>query len=31
MGPSRLLMKLLGLESLREAMYLFRNPRRLKP
>ncbi len=31
MGPSRLLMKLLNLESLREAMFLFRNPRRITP
>jgi len=31
MGPSRLVMKLLNLESIREAMFLFRNPRRLNP
>lgn len=31
MGPSRLLMKMLGLESIRESMFLFRNPRRLNP
>ncbi len=31
MGPSRLLMKLLNLGSIRETMYLFRNPRRLNP
>lgn len=31
MGPSRLLMKMLGLESIRESMFIFRNPRRLNP
>jgi nondiscriminating aspartyl-tRNA synthetase len=31
MGPSRLLMKILGLESIRESMFIFRNPRRLNP
>jgi len=31
MGPSRLLMKMLGLESIRESMFVFRNPRRLNP
>lgn len=31
MGPSRLIMKMLSLESIRESMFLFRNPRRLNP
>lgn len=31
MGPSRLLMKMLNLESIRESMFIFRNPRRLNP
>lgn len=31
MGPSRIVMKLLNLESIRESMFLFRNPKRLNP
>lgn len=31
MGPSRLIMKMLNLESIRDAMFLFRNPRRVIP
>lgn len=30
-GPSRLIMKMLGLENIREAVFLFRNPKRLNP
>ncbi len=30
-GPSRFIMKLLGLPSIREASYVFRNPKRLNP
>src|SRR5690606_35698427 len=30
-GPSRILMKMLNLESIRESMFLFRNPKRLNP
>jgi nondiscriminating aspartyl-tRNA synthetase len=31
MGPGRVIMKMLGLDSIRESSFLFRNPRRLNP
>jgi aspartyl-tRNA synthetase len=31
MGPNRMLMKLLGIETVREAMFLYRGVKRLEP